>query len=307
MPSRYIPFTDEQKEQARQTDIASLLRSQGEQVRRSGSEYEWKDGAQKVTIRGNLWYHHYEEVGGDAIDFVRKYYDKDYPDAVEYLLGDHSGKLIASPRIEHDPQKQFELPERNDNMRRVFAYLLSTRGLDRDVVHAFAHRNMIYESAYYHNAVFVGFDKHNIPRHAHKRSTGAESEFKRNAAGSMPEFSFHCHGQSEKLYLFEAPIDMLSYISMHKDGWRQHSYAAACSVSDKVLFQMMKDNPNIKRVYICFDNDLAGQTAANRISGKLFTQGIQSELLVPTRKDWNEELLFSEESEDEDPCQELRL
>lgn len=70
--SQYIYFTEEQKAQARQTDIISLLISQGETVKRSGSEYEWKDGSQKVTIRGNLWYHQYDRVGGDAIDFVRR-------------------------------------------------------------------------------------------------------------------------------------------------------------------------------------------------------------------------------------------
>lgn len=76
--STYIHFTDEQKEQARQTDLVSLLRSQGETLKRSGKEYEWRDGSQKVTVRGNLWYHQYEQVGGDAIDFVRRYYNKSY-------------------------------------------------------------------------------------------------------------------------------------------------------------------------------------------------------------------------------------
>ncbi len=58
--STYIHFTDEQKKQARQTDLAAMLKSQGETVRRSGSEYEWKDGSAKVTIRGNLWFHQYD-------------------------------------------------------------------------------------------------------------------------------------------------------------------------------------------------------------------------------------------------------
>ena len=58
--STYIHFTDEQKKQARQTDLAAMLKSQGETVRHSGSEYEWKDGSAKVTIRGNLWFHQYD-------------------------------------------------------------------------------------------------------------------------------------------------------------------------------------------------------------------------------------------------------
>jgi len=288
--SQYIHFTEQQKTQARQTDIAELLRSQGETLKRSGSESEWMDGGQKVTIRGNLWYHQYEQVGGDAVDFVRRFYNKSYPEAMEYLLGGSGGTLAVSPSVQKE-EKPFVLPPKNDNMRRVFAYLLNRRGIDREVLYAFVHKGMIYESADYHNAVFVGFDSNGNPKHAHKRGTGSESSYKGNVSGSQPEYSFHWSGQSDTLYLFEAPIDMLSFISMQKEGWRQHSYAASCSVSDRVLFQTLKDNPNIRQVVLCLDSDEPGQTAAKRIADKLFVQGIASEILVPVHKDWNEDLL----------------
>lgn len=100
--SQYIHFTEQQKTQARQTDIAELLRSQGETLKRSGSEYEWLDGGQKVTIRGNLWYHQYDQVGGDAIDFVRRFYNKLYPEAMEYLLGETGGTLTVSPPVQKE-------------------------------------------------------------------------------------------------------------------------------------------------------------------------------------------------------------
>ena len=75
-------FTKEQRERARNTDLVQLLRSQGEKLKRSGSEFEWRDGSEKVTVRGNLWFNQYNQEGGDAIDFVRRYYNKDYPEAV---------------------------------------------------------------------------------------------------------------------------------------------------------------------------------------------------------------------------------
>ena len=306
----YIQYTEQQKEQARRTDLCELLRSQGEQLKRSGSEYEWRDGSEKVTIRGNLWFHQYEQKGGDAIDFVRKYYNKSYPEAMEYLLGGANGTLVMAESV---PRKEnaepFELPPRNDNMRRVYAYLLTKRGIDKEVLNTFARHGMIYESADYHNAVFVGYDQDGVPRHASYRGTGTESTFRGNKPSSTPEHSFHWHGKSDRLYLFEAPIDMLSYISMHKDGWQQHSYAAACGVSDRVLFQMMKDNPSIKTVCLCLDNDDGGRKAVNRISAKLYAQGIPIEVLVPSHKDWNEDLLYpstNTESEVNTPCQALR-
>lgn len=295
--STYIHFTKEQREQARRTDLANFLIGQGEKVRKSGSEYEWLDGSQKVTIRGHLWYHQYEQKGGDAIDFIRKFYNKDYAEAVQMLLSNYGGQITTSPPIEKE-HKPFELPPRNDRMSRVFSYLLLTRGIDKDVLFEFVRKKMIYESAYYHNAVFVGYDSNGKPRHAHKRGTVTSNSYKGNVAGSQPEYSFHFNGTSEKLFLFEAPIDMLSYISMHKENWQEHSYAASCSVSDKVLFQCLNDNPNIKNVFLCFDNDEAGQTANKRIADKLNSMNIKSEILIPIHKDWNEDILNGERTDE---------
>lgn len=306
--STYIHFTKEQREQARRTELAAFLIAQGEKVKRSGSEYEWLDGSQKVTIRGHLWYHQYEQKGGDAVDFVRRFYNKDYAEAVEMLLNNCGGQIITSPPIEKE-HKPFELPPRNDRMSRVFSYLLLTRGIDKDVLFEFVRRKMIYESADYHNAVFVGYDSSGKPRHAHKRGTVTSNSYKGNVAGSQPEFSFHFNGTSDKIFLFEAPIDMLSFISMHKENWKNHSYAASCSVSDRVLFQCLKDYPYIEKVYLCLDSDEPGQTATDRISTKLFALGIKSEILVPIHKDWNEDLLLPNEKmkESENPCPVLQL
>lgn len=289
--SNYIHFTKEQREHARRTDLANFLIGQGEKVKKSGSEYEWLDGSQKVTIRGHLWYHQYEQKGGDAIDFVRRFYNKDYAEAVEMLLNNCGCQIITSPPIEKE-HKPFELPLRNNRMSRVFSYLLLTRGVDKDVLFEFVKNKMIYESADFHNAVFVGYDSSGKPRHAHKRGTVTSNSYKGNVAGSQPEFSFHWYGTSDKIFLFEAPIDMLSYISMHKENWQENSYAASCSVSDRVLFQCIKDNPNIKNVFLCFDNDEAGQTANKRIAVKLNSMNIQNEILIPNHKDWNEDLIF---------------
>lgn len=282
-------FTPEQQKIARRTDLAGLLRAHGETIKPSGSEFEWLDQGQKVTIRRNLWYHQYEQVGGDAVGFVRRFMGKTYVEAMEYLLQCNGEPLPERPVRKQEP---FVLPAANENMNRVFAYLVNQRQLDREIVYAFVHRRMIFESARHHNAVFVGYDKDGVPRHAHKRSTAKEGSYKCNVAGSQPEFSFHWRGPGDRLYLFEAPIDLLSYLTLHPAGWQEQSYAAACSVSDKVLFQMLRDNPGIKTVCICFDSDEPGQAAAQRISDKLFLRGVHSEVLVPTRKDWNEDLVF---------------
>ena len=284
--SNYVHLSREEIDRAKHTDLASLLTSMGETVKRSGSEHEWSDNGRKVTIRGCVWFHQYDMTGGDAIDFAQRFFGKTFPEAVVFLNGGSSAQQLHSLPSEKE-KKPFALPPKNDTMRRVFGYLCGSRGIDRDVLHTFVRRNMVYESADYHNAVFVGYDKGGIARHAHKRGSCSQSSFKGNVDSSNPAFSFHWNG---KIFLFEAPIDMLSFISMHKDNWQQHSYAAACSVSDTVLFQCMKDIGNIDKVLLCMDNDSAGQEADRRIANKLREQGIEYEILVPTMKDWNEDL-----------------
>ena len=163
-------------------------------------------------------------------------------------------------------------------------------------------------------SVFVGYDGNGNPKHANLRGTGMKSTFKGNAPGSLPQYSFHYHGTGDKLYLFEASIDMLSFISIHKENWQQYSYAACCGVGDSVLSQMLGDNPNIKTVCLCLDNDEKGQQANKRIADKLHIKEIPTEILVPDHKDWNEDLLFMQkgepkqaENKEEETCRALQL
>lgn len=84
---------------------------------------------------------------------------------------------------------------------------------------------------------------------------------------------------------------MLAYISMHKNGWEKHSYVALCSTADRAALQMLKDNPNLKTVYLCLDNDNAGQLGCERISKAIHELGEYSVWRVPPQnKDWDEDL-----------------
>ena len=194
-------------------------------------------------------------------------------------------------------------------MRRMYAYLLKQRGLSREVVDAFVHAKLIYESAEpsadgskeYHNAVFVGYDERGVARHAHKRGLYSFGEgFKRNVAGCNSRYSFHCCGTSGHLYVFEAPIDMLSFITLHPASWQKHSYVALCGVSDHALLWMLEQNSALQQITLCLDSDKPGIKAIQRISDALQKKGYrQVETLLPSQKDWNKELTdgpFSEQN-----------
>lgn len=287
----YVHFTDAQKEQSKNVDLVALLNREGETLKRSGSEWEWFHDGAKITIRGNKWFHQYDHVGGTAIDFVRRFFNKDYPEAMLMLLGLSEGTLF------HDdaPKKQklpFALPNANKDMRRVFAYLMKARCIDREVLSIFAHKKLIYESKKHHNAVFVGFDENGVARHAHKRGTYSSSSYKGNINSSDPRFSFHYIGTGNTLYVFEAPIDMLSYISLHQDHWQGNSYVSLCCVSEIAALYQLEQHPNLKKVYLCLDHDKAGIEACYRIAERLREKGYADIVFdQPDRqKDWNETL-----------------
>ena len=56
-----------------------------------------------------------------------------------------------------------------------------------------------------------GSDEYGAARHAHKRGLYTQGRsFRGNVEGSDPRCSFHWFGHSGRLYVFEAPIDLLA-------------------------------------------------------------------------------------------------
>jgi len=99
-----------------------------------------------VTVRGCRWFRRSRKEGGRAIDFVQRFYDLSFPDAVTLLLGGESGvEWNRTSKSAPPPQKAFALPEANPDMRRVFAYLIKRRFIDREVLSHFVHEKLIYE------------------------------------------------------------------------------------------------------------------------------------------------------------------
>jgi hypothetical protein len=184
-------------------------------------------------------------------------------------------------------------------MRRVYAYLVKTRRIDREVVNYFAKAKLLYESCEkskdgmkeYHNAVFVGNDENGTPCHAHKRGLYTEGvDFKGNVDGSDPRYSFHWIGKSDDLYVFEAPVDMLSYITLYPKDWQRYSYVSLCGVGGQAMLWMLEQYPQLRQVSICLDNDEAGHKASERLKNQLAEKGYESERLISQGKDWNDDL-----------------
>ena len=292
----FIYFSDEQKLRASSVDLPDFLRCRGEKLIRSGREYRL-DSDHSITVRGAEWFDHSSRKGGHAVSFVQRFYNLSYQDAMSMLLGGEQGAgyPLAKPQKE-EPPKPFEMPPEHTDMRRVYAYLMRQRNIDREVISYFAKTGTLYEDAEYHNAVFAGKDEHGVFRHAHKRSTGSAGKaFRINVEGSLPQYSFHHIGTSDHLYVFEAPIDMLSFITLYPENWQASSYVALCGTGGQAMLWMLEQNPGIHHVALCLDNDKAGQEASKRLATQLQEAGYNCGVLLPGNKDWNDDLCAERE------------
>lgn len=296
----YIPYTDEEKQLANSVDLEQFLHMRGEKLERAGREYKliYYDGSGKhdsITINGSAWFDHKNQVGGGAIKFMRHFYGMDFQTAMNELLGRSVSSICRSPpkaEVKEEKPKEFKLPEKNSDMYRVYAYLIKQRFIAPEIITHFARQHTLYEDKEHHNAVFVGFDENGVPRQAHKRSTNSYGKtFRITCEGSDTRYSFAHFGESEKLFVFEAPIDLLSYLTLHPENWQQHSYIAMNGVYENAVLTALKNHSNLEEIVLCTDNDEGGIDAAQRLTDILKEHGYENiSRIIPENKDFNEDL-----------------
>ena len=295
----YIPFTDEQKVLANSVNLEEFLRMRGEKLERAGVEHKliYYDSSGKhdsITIRGSKWFDHKNQTGGGAIKFMQEFYGMDFQTAVQELLGQRVTPLSHSPpkAIAKEEKKEFRLPEANTNMHRVYAYLIKQRFISPDIISHFAKQHTLYEDKEHHNAVFVGLDENGVPRQASKRSTNSFGKtFRITCEGSDTRYSFSHFGKSEKLFVFEAPIDMMSFLTLYPQEWQKNSYIAMNGVYENAVLTALKNHSNLSEVILCVDNDEGGIEAVDRLRDILRENGYENvRRFAPKFKDWNEDL-----------------
>ena len=306
---KYVHYTQEEKERANRVNLEELLLRSGEELLPSGREKRLGSN-HSITIRGNCWYDHAEEKGGLAIDFVKMYYGKTFSEAMAFLLSEEGvlPAVAVDTLTEQKEKKPLEVPPKSRDMKRLYAYLIKKRKLDVKIVNHFVRIGLLYESSeqskktgkFYHNAIFVGKDAAGTIQHIHKKGLySGGKNFKGNQEGNNPAYSFQYRGRSDKVYVFEAPVDLLSYLSMYPQKWQQHSYIALMGVGGKALMQFLEERPDVATVVFALDNDPAGQKAIARLAGQVtnLPQDYQIQVEQSILKDWNEDLQAISEPE----------
>lgn len=292
----YINFSDDDLYRANNADLVTFLESHGERVKRVGAtfQYIYTDAAgthDSVTISGGKWYDHKNQRGGYAVKFLQEFLGFSFQDSVLELLGGNCSSQDAKPSTK-PVVKPFKPPEANSDMRRVFAYLTKQRFINPQIISHFAHEHKIFEDKKFHNVVFVGTDENGVPKQAAVRSTISFGKpFRITVSGSDTNYSFSHFGNDGKLFVFEAPIDMLSFITLNPNDWKNHSFIAMNGVYESALLKALESHSGLKNIYICTDNDEGGIEAAERLRDILRARNYSNIFrILPQNKDWNEDL-----------------
>ena len=232
----------------------------------------------------------YNNTSGTVIDFVMKERGLSVKDTVSFLL-DYAGvgrdqnsvtaSTTVSNKSQHEaPEKEdrkieLVLPEKNTDYRRVYAYLTKSRHIDYEVVTHFVKADLLYEDRKHHNAVFIAKDKDGNPKHAFLRGTltDPQKRFRGDVTGSDKQYGFTRVGSNDNntLTVFEAPIDLMRFMSLTKD---KNTHLLALGMLDTApIYKYYEEHPEIEQITFILDNDKPGIEATERFSRELAENG----------------------------------
>lgn len=267
---------------AKEQDVLDILKRAGEPLTLKNNEYRSREHDSLLITEGKGFYWFSQHKGSNsAIDYFMWTQGMTFQDATKKVLDVMNVDYVHENVVQHRADERrdqrtdraFTLPDRAENDKRAYAYLVGTRKLDKTLVSDLMKKGVIYQSRDYGNVVFVGHDYAGRPASAFKRSTisnPAAGEYVRSDEnGSRKEYRFRIENPASKVVnVFEAEIDLLSYLSMRPAADRSENYIALGGVSDKALMAFLV-NRDIDHINICTDNDPAGNNFAAEIFDKL--------------------------------------
>lgn len=307
----YRKFTDEEIRRANSVDIVSLARSYGYEPEQAGRKaiHMKHSGGLYLFPDSNRFYHwtggEADKKGG-AIDFVMREENLPFTEAVAKLIGENYTPYTRRTKpYTPKPKEPPVLPVKADNFKRAYAYLVSVRGIEPEIVSYFMNRKMIYQEEKYGNCVFVGHDKDGTAKYCAMRGTMTGSKFKMDAENSDKSFPFFYEGKSDLVIVNEAPIDLMSHATLMKlsgGDWKaDHRISLGC-IWDGALERYLSWHPEIKRIVFAYDNDYLarnkdgqranwGQISADKHFRKYTEKGYACAVHIPHLNDFNQDLV----------------
>jgi hypothetical protein len=233
--------------------------------------------------------------GGSIIDFSMEFENLTLRDTINTLKEQIIIPKQHIPLKEHleIKKKELDLPQPDKNMRKVFAYLIKTRKISSQIITDIVHKKKLYQDIH-GNCVFVQHDENNKPVFACLRGTNTFKPFYGDVAGCDYTYGFYLNNNSDKLYITESVIDVLSVMTLKEQNF---NYLALAGVGKTLSIERYLKN-DIKEVWIGTDNDEAGLKAEINIKNLICNSRKEIKVVSdrPSKyKDWNE-VIQKEES-----------
>lgn len=185
------------------------------------------------------------------------------------------------------PTTSIEFPAKAKNNEEVFNYLYHERCIDRAVLRYFFAKKMLYQDEH-KNCVFA------TPLFCCVRSTG-DKRFVQDKIGCDYQECFYFQGKKDNdtLVVAESVIDIMSVMTelcRQNERFVNSDYLALSGTNKLMSVKYHTDNnPNYKRVILCYDNDDAGKLAIENTVESLKSSDIKIlKYQAPSGKDWND-------------------
>ena len=285
--------------QAKKISLYDLLASLGHHPDKTSSRHNdvWyrspfrneKTASFKINIKNNVWYDHGEGQGGNIIDFVMKYKNCGFNDALVFL-SDNSIKptLIARPVPVNDAEATLDIFNNKSPLIReikpVYHYALKEYIKERGIIPsvAFKYLKEINYEVGGKNYFALGF-KNN--------SDGWElrSSIFNGCIGNK-DISI-IESSSEKVSVFEGFMDYLSYLTLRNGEELKGDVIILNSTSMKGRAVELKKEKNYRVIDTYMDNDKGGLSVYDFIGKEFSAVEINSKnALYMPYKDFNDYL-----------------
>ena len=283
--------TPEQIERANLVNLPDFLRSQGFSLKQVGREYILQEH-DSLHIKNNeagevgKWFRFSENKGGNNIQFVQEFMGLDFISAVELLSNERAIPFHSHSISKAEPPKNREIMVHDSKeISRITDYLHNIRGLSYDAIAGLIADGRLSQEEKTGNAVFKIFDESGLLVGAEKVGT-SNVRFKSFDKGAADGYGFEIvSGKPKSTYFFESAIDAISFAALHSEQ-SDYRLVSMAGVKPSVVTETMKRYAiSPENIYLCTDNDKAG----NEFAEKLIARYSTMKRVTPNgAKDWND-------------------
>ena len=285
-------FTTEQLQQARNADLYEfLLTNHSELFKKEGTSIHPINNHSLSIKRG---YHGYLDFAtgdkGNSVDFLVRYLNYSLNDAVNALCR----KEILINNVGSQQKEAIKglppvFPEPFDGIyKNLFAYLVK-RGISRTTIQILIKQGLIYQECKHNNIVFINKERdwgeiRGTFDIGQKSFHGVVANCRANGF-----WWFQTSEATKRIYICEASIDAISLyeLRMREDTDEQAVFISIGGATKQPAIDRIKKGAKAKgiKVILAVDNDKAGNVCREK--------NPDLEYLIPTNKDWNEDLLVT--------------